>query len=224
LHHCPPVCIVPVMNDFQPWSKYADISKDRLSVIAGIIRRVTTETLALHDAGGGDNQWSLGCRIYSRTCHALREAAHQYQWLKILPELEGLRFSFAIGSVSFRFYRGKPDDPPERYLMSTFGELHHLQRTLQIEGLRPVDKVLRLAVEPDRTEVCRVTFVEMDEAGNVTETYRIPLVVEEAKVTPLQAKPVDLPAPPLEPLKPEAEEVGQKRREGKTGNVRKLGS
>jgi hypothetical protein len=212
------------MSDFQPWSKYPDLTKERLSVIAGIIRRVRIETLALHDRGGGDNQWSLGCRIYSRTCHALREASSLYEWLTILPETETLRFSFAIGYVSFRFYRGKPDDPPERYLMSTYGELHHLQRTLQIEGLHPLDKVLRLAVEPDTTEVCQVTFVEVDEGGNVTETYRIPMEAEEKKVTLLEAKPVDLPPPTLEPLKSEEEQLEEKRREDTKGNVRKLGS
>jgi hypothetical protein len=211
------------MSDFQPWSKYPDLTRERLSIVAGIIRQVSTETIVLHDATGGDNQWSLGCRIYSRTCFALRKAATQYEWLRILPEIEGLRFSFAIGSVSFRFYRGKPDDPPERYLMSTFGELHHLQGTLHIEGLRPIDKILRLAVEPDAAEVCRVTFVEVDEAGNVTETYRIPLDAGR-KVTLLQAKPVDLPTPPLEPLKSEEEELKQKRGEDRKENVRKLGS
>jgi hypothetical protein len=210
------------MSNFEPWTKYPDITKDRLSIIAGVIRRVRKETLALHDAPGGDDQWSLGCRIYTRTCHALREAATQHNWLRILPELEGLRFSFAIGSMSFRFYRGKPDDPPERYLMSTFGELHHLQRTLQIDGFRPLDKVLRLAVEPDAAEVCRVTFVEVDEAGNVAETYRIPLSSEETKITSIQAKPVDLPPPTLEPLTTEQEEQEGKRREGNKGNVRKL--
>jgi hypothetical protein len=211
------------MNEFQPWFKYPDLTRERLSTTASIIRRVRQEALVLHDADGGDSQWSLGCRIYSRTCHGLREAATKYEWLKILPETETLRFSFAIGSVSFRFYRGKPDDPPERYLMSTFGELNHLQRTLQIEGLRPLDKILRLAVEPDAGEVCRVTFVEVDEAGNVNETYRIPHNIEETKVTPLQAKPVDLPPPTLEPLKTEKEEEQKRHRRAK-GNERKLGS
>jgi hypothetical protein len=212
------------MNDFQPWSKYPDITKERLSGIAGVLRRVRTETLGLHDAGGGDSQWSLGCRIYSRTCHALQIASNQYKWLRILPETETLRFSFAIGSVSFRFYRGRPDDPPERYLMSTYGELHNLQQTLHIDGLRPLDKVLRLAVEPDASEGCRVTFVEVDEAGNVTETYRIPFDLGEANVTPLQAKPVDLPPPTLEPLTSGEEPLEQKRREGTKRNVRKIGS
>lgn len=211
------------MSEFQPWSKYPALTRERLSAIANIIRCVRSEALALHDSTGGDSEWSLGCRIYSRTCHAIREAAKEYEWLSILLETEVLRFSFAIGSVSFRFYKGKPDDPPERYLMSTYGELYHLQATLQIEGLRPLDKILRLAIEPDPGEVCRVTFVETDQAGNVTETYPIPYGIEQGKISPLQAKPVNLPPPTLEPLNAEEEEKRKRNRDTK-GNERKLGS
>jgi hypothetical protein len=210
------------MSDFRPWNKYPSLTKDRLSSIANIIRRVRSETVALHDAEGGDSEWSLGCRVYSRTCYAIRAAAKNYAWLTILFEAENLRFSFAIGSVPFRFYRGKPDDPPDRYLISTFGELHHLQAALAIEGLRPVDKILRLAVETDGgREVSVVSFVEMDEAGNVTETFIIPFEIEPANISPLQARPVDLPAPALEPLT-NAEK--QKQTLGVKQNERKLGS
>jgi hypothetical protein len=47
-----------------------------------------------------------------------------------------------------------------------------------------VDRVLRLAVEIDATgEVENIILVEMDTAGTVTETYRIPLDNEAGKVT-----------------------------------------
>src|SRR5712692_5876690 len=115
------------MSQFQPWTKYPSLTRERLSAIANIIRCTRSETVALHDAVGGDSSWSLGCRVYSRTCHAITEAAKVYPWLTILHEAENLSFSFGVGSVPFRFYRGKPDDPPGRYLLRTFGELHHLQ-------------------------------------------------------------------------------------------------
>ena len=209
------------MSDFKPWDEYPSLTRDRLSAIANIIRRVRTETVALHDAEGGDSEWCLGCRVYSRTCYAISAAAKVNPWLTIPFETENLRFSFAIGSVPFRFYRGKPNDPPDRYLISTFGELHHLQTALAIEGLRPVDKILRLAVETDGArEVSIVSFVEVDEAGNVTETYTIPFDKEHPKVSPLESKPVDLPAPALEPL---AKEEEQKQEHGVKRND-KLGS
>lgn len=202
------------MSQFLPWIKYTSLTEDRLSTIANIIRQVRRDVVALHDPINGDNEWSLGCRVYARTCHAIRRAENDHQWLMILPEADTLSFSFAIGSIPFRFYRGKPDDPPGRYLIKTYGELHHLQTSLNIEGLRPLDNTLRLAVETDASrEVASVSFVEMDEAGNVTETYGIPFDTEATNVTPIQVKPVDLPPPTLEPLKNEEQEKQKKANE-----------
>jgi hypothetical protein len=212
------------MSDFQPWIKYPSLTTDRLSAIANIIRRVRSETVALHDAAGGDGEWSLGCRVYSRTCHAIRAAVKDHAWLTILHEAENLRFSFSIGTVPFRFYTGRADDPPERYLMSTYGELHHLQTTLAIDGLRPLDRILRLAVETDSMrEVADVILVEMDSAGNVMDTYTVPFGIEQTNVTSLQAKPIDLPSPTLEPLNDQKEEK-RKLKQGKKGNERKFAS
>jgi len=210
------------MNNFKPWAKYPSLTQDRLSVIANLISDVRRGAVALHDPASGDSEWSLGCRVYSRTCDAIRKAADIYNWLHILDESENLRFSFAIGDVPFRFYRGKPDEPPERYCIATFGELHYLQGSLPLEGLRPLDKVLRLAVETNsKRQVSTVTFVETDEVGNVTETYAIPFDAEageSGKVTPLQAKPFDLSPVVLEPLQKPQEESKQ----ANEGDERKL--
>ncbi len=196
------------MSDFEPWSKYPDLSRERLSALANIIRRVRREAVALHQAQNGDNEWSLGCRVYVRTCHALTQAAKEYPWLTILPEPEKLSFSFAVGTIPFRFYRGAADDPPGRYLITTPGENHHQQLCLAIEGFRPIDKILRMAVEVDDTtrEVSAVTVVEVDDADNVIGTFGIPFDAQPSTVTPIQAKPVDLPPPTVEPLRPTGEE------------------
>ncbi len=209
------------MSDFKPWTKYPDLTEERLSILANIIRRVRSETIALHDPMGGDNEWSLACRSYSRTCHSIREATKSYRWLKELPEKESLRFSFGIGDIPFRFYRGKPDDPPEHYAIRTYGELRHIQSVLQFDGQRPpLDKVLRLAVEIDEArEVSCVIFVEMDEAGNTTKTYIIPFGAAPGVVTPFEIKPVVLPPAVPEPLPTKEEE--KKKGQGKQEHKRK---
>ncbi|HEV2491545.1 MAG TPA: hypothetical protein VG204_00575 [Terriglobia bacterium] len=207
-------------NNFEPWTKYPDLTLDRLSALANIIRSVWHDTTQLHDTAGGDTNWSLGCRVYVRTCHAIREASKTRPWLTILPELERLRFSFAVGSVPFRFFRGNADEPPERYLIITPGELHH--RQLSLEGMRRFDSVLRLAVEVDRAtrEVLSVNLVEMDDAGNITDTYAIPFVIAPADVTPMQVKPVDLAAPIVEPLKTPEQEKQKEKKPGEVGKAR----
>lgn len=188
-------------NEFEPWSKYPSLTPDRLSIVGGILRRVRHEAVQLHDSLAGDSPWSLGCRIYSRSCFELRNAAAKYDWLTIVDEAEQLCFTFAIGAIPFKFYRGSPVDPPGRVLEMTFGELHQLQLILDIEGIRSIDNILRIAVETyPNGEASDISVVEMDKAGFVTGTYQIPEEVEISNVTPLQAKPVDLPAPTLEPI------------------------
>jgi hypothetical protein len=210
------------MSDFKPWTKYPALSRERLSVVANVIRRVRNETIMLHEPHNGDDEWSLGCRAYRRTCFALREASKSNQWLRVLTEPANLQFSFAIGEIPFRFYRGKADDPPERYLASTYGEIHHVQTSLDIEGLRPLDKILRLAVETGASrDVSAVTLVEVDEGGNVTETFAIPFnaEIETGKISSLQAKPVNVPPPTLEPIN-----TTQEEKQNNKNDERKIGS
>lgn len=210
------------MSDFIPWIKYPSLSRERLSAVANIIQRVRTETVLLHEPHNGDDEWSLGCRAYRRTCFAIREATQSYKWLRVLTELANLQFSFAIGEIPLRFYRGKADDLPERYLASSYGELHHVQASLDIQGLRPLDKILRLAVETGASrDVSAVTLVEVDDKGNVTETFGIPFIseIETVKVSQLQSKAVDVPPPTLELINNTQEEE-----QAEKSNERKLGS
>lgn len=193
-------------NNFQPWTKYPPLTRERLSILAAIIREVRGDAVLLHDPAAGDNEWCLGCRVYARTCSALEQAAERFEWLTILPEAEKpLRFTFAIGSIPIRFYRGLPTDPPGNYISRSYVEIHQQQLAFQIDGIRLVDQILRIAVEIDgEREVSGIFLVEMDNQGEVTETYQIPFAAEAGNVTPLRSTPINVPAPELQPLdKPE---------------------
>lgn len=191
-------------NQWNPWIDYEQLTQDRLSIVAQIIRQARRDTLILYDPLGGDNSWSHGCRAYVRSIFALIGAAKQYPWLTVVPEVERLRSTFAIGGIPFRFYRGVAEEPPSNYLATTFGEVRQLQWALKIDGLRPIDRVLRVAVETDaRGETTDITLVEVDEAGNVTNSYLIPLAITKSNVIPAQARAIDLPAPTVGPKKTE---------------------
>jgi hypothetical protein len=198
--------------EFEPWTKHPSLTAERLSIVADLIRDVRHDSVLAHEPGVGDTNWGLGTRVYERTCFKMQTTAPEYSdWLTILPEMKGLQFSFAIGSVPFRFYRGTPDDPPDRYNIRTFGELHHLQMCLKLEGLRPLDTILRLAVEtnPATLEVSAISVVEVDKASNPIAVYAIPLVrPQSSKVTVMQAKPVELAPPQIEPLQ-KIEEIAE---------------
>ena len=129
------------MSNFEPWSKYPDLSHERLSALANIIRSVRREAVTRHE----------------------------------------------------------PQTP---------GENHHQPLCLSIEGFRPIERILRLAVEVDETtrEVSAVTVVEVDDADNVTGIFGIPFNELTSTVLPIQVKPVDLPPPTVEPLQPSGEE------------------
>ena len=204
------------MGNFEPWRMYPDLTKERLSVLATIIRDVRHGCVLLHEPAVGDGPWSLGCRAYERICAAIRKNAINYGWLRMLPEKSALGFSFAIGSVPFRFYRGNPEEPPFNYQFKSYGEIHHLQLCLALDGgFHPIDGVLRLAVETDGFgEVSAVTLVEMDDGGNPRDSYQIPFDEGDSNVVSIETPPVDLPPVIAEPLKKEKEDDGEKRKKG----------
>lgn len=197
-----------IVPDFEPWNKYPDLTGERLSVLAAEIRRVRRECAALYEPEKGDGRWSLGCRVYERTFFAIVQLASAFDWLTINPELQALRFSFAVGSVPLRFYKGDPNDPPSRYLELTEGEQNHHQYCFEFEGLPSVDTILRLAVDVDAAhEAAAVYLVEIDEFKEVTGKYRIPFGGENVGVVPMQIPPVTLPPVVVEPIADKSESV-----------------
>ena len=201
-------------SKFVPWEKHPQLSRERLSVIASLIQDIRHSTVLLHEPEAGDNNWSLGCRCYVRTCHALRNAAHTYDWLTI-PSENGLCCTFAIGSIPFKFYRGEASDPPDGYLIQSWGEIHQQQLALEL-GLFLPDRILRLAIEtdPQTHDVLRVTLVEMDEATNIIGTYVIPFDSADVQITSVLPQGVDLPPVPMEPLTATEEEENQNKNAG----------
>ena len=194
---------------FEPWAKYPDLTAERLSVIANIIRTARQAAVQLHDPEGGDNEWSLGCRAYARTCHAIREAANQYGWLAVVPEDDKpLRFTFAVGHIPVKFYHGEANETPDHYCTVTGPEAGQRQLALEIDGIEMTGHVLRLAVVTDVTrEVTKVELVELiSESGTPTGVYEIPFNLKPHNVVQLQSKAVDLPPLELEPL-PTKEEL-----------------
>lgn len=199
------------MDTFEPWVAYPPLTQIRLSTIATMLRDVRQEAVDKHESTDGDSEWSLGCRIYSRSCFAITQAATNYDWLTILNEREVLRFTFAIGNTPLRFYKGNADDPPGKYMETTFAELNQQQLTLEIDGISLRNVVLRLAVETDAARLAsRVILVEMNESGSITNTYEIPFNAEGSNVVPLVVPPISLPPVGL-PTTEEAEEEVRNR-------------
>jgi len=201
-----------MINDLNPTEKYPSLTAEKLSLIADALRDVRDKALALYDPLGGDDVWCHGCRVYSRSRFRIRQLSQQHAWLTIVDEEPNLRFTFAIEGIPVRFYKGSPDDPPAHYLVVTYGEL--LQR--QLFEHRPLDRILRIAVETDREgRVSTVKLVELDEAGEATGVYLIPFAVALSNVAPLESKPIHLKPVEVAPRGDEKQEK-QKRKQTRT--------
>ncbi len=185
------------INKFLPWNIYSSLTAERLSIVADKLRRARNGTLELYDPIGGDTPWSHGCRAHVRQIKAVLEGAKEYDWLTILPDEEALRFTFAIGGVPIRFYRGTPDEIPEHHLYRTFAEIRQLQLVL-IPEARKKAKVLRIAIELDAEgNASEISLVESDVFGKPLNTYSIPPLIAKSNVIPAQTRAIEL--PPLQP-------------------------
>jgi hypothetical protein len=125
-----------------------------------------------------------------------------------------LRFTFTIGSLPIKFYRGEADDIPGNCLVRSYAELRQMQLAFQVEGIQATH-ILRLAVETDAYgNMGSISLVEVDEAGSPARLYEIPLDAE--KVVLMRSKPINLAPPVLEVI----EETSEDSKRGETGDKR----
>jgi hypothetical protein len=201
--------MLPCMsNDFLPTTKYPALRDERLSLIADALQDVRNKALSLYDPLNGDGPWGLGTRVYERSCFRIKQLTQEHAWLTVIEEEPKPRFTFAIEGLPIRFYKGSPDDPPSNYLVTTYGEL--LQRQL-FQDFRPLDKILRIAIETDREgRVSSAKLVELDEAGEATGVYVIPFGAARPNVVPLESKAVHLEPITVEPIAKEAPQTEKK--------------
>ena len=186
--------------DFKPWAKHPALTEQRLATVAAIMRDVRNKAADLHDAAEGDNAWSRGCRVYARTCFALRRSAAEFDWLSVLPESEALRFTFAVGRVPLKFYRGDASDAPGHCKIMSDAEAAAQQLLLDLGEIPDDGHLLRLVVESDSEgRTLTVTLIELDKAGALTGKYVIPSI-SGTDVIPALARGIDPGPPQIQPL------------------------
>jgi hypothetical protein len=216
------LCYFLPMTGFEPWHEFPSFTEERLSTVAGILRDVRHGAVTLHQPEQGDTAWSLGCRIYSRRCFSLTLASQKYSWLRILPDLSRpLRFVFAIGSIPVRVYRGLPDDPPDRYLDISDVEESQMQLALQLEEIPSLHRLFRLSedINNKTLETSKVVLVELTKKGTAMRWYDVPLR-ETSNVAIIQAPPVNLPQPVVEPVKEAEKKEKLEAHEAKERNAK----
>ncbi len=185
----------------RPWDFHPDLSRDRLQLVAEVLRHVRRDSIRRHDPAVFDTSWTLGCAIYGRSAEMLaRVGAELWEWFRVIqPPLE---FVFAVGAVPMRFCRDDPDNPEIQHLRVTDAEFRQSEFAF---GCSTVDLLWRIVVvanpagEPDSVVVIAVT-----PSGDIHCKYVVPeLEGAIAFITnPVIARPgpgVELPPPMVHP-------------------------
>ena len=190
---------------FEPWKDYPSLTLERLTTVGSILRDARDSTVLLHDPDGGDTAWSLGCRVYSRTMFRVRGETLSFDWLRILPESQNLKFTFSIGSLPVKIYKGEPEDIPTRSLVRSFAELAQMRLAFPNVDAKATN-MLRIAVGADGAGLATaIVLVEVDEAGTPLRTFEIPRS-ESENIIGLRPTPITLAPPRIEVIDDDAEQ------------------
>lgn len=136
------------MGKIYPWDYHPDLNEDRLKVVAAMLVEGRHAALERFDAEAGDNGWTHGCRAFQFCRHRVLLAidSGDYNWLTAIDRT--LQLTFKIGSVPVRIYKGDADEPTDRTMRQSFGELRQLEMLFS-EHDEGRDLAYRFAVETD---------------------------------------------------------------------------
>lgn len=199
-------------TSWKPWETYADLTGDRLIVVADLLRVARDEAVDDHRPTKGETALSLGVSGWERSKFALCQARSKHTWLRIANgEAPGAtHFIFQVGAYGIRFYHGEPDAPPARYRTLTLEEKGASQGALDL-GQMPDGHALRFAVTTGLDfRVLSVSLIEFEEDTQETvRQYRVPLT--SSKVTPFIAtkEGVELSAPTVAVVEATVKKTGE---------------
>lgn len=136
------------MTKIYPWDYHPHLTEDRLAIVAAMLVDGRHAALERHDEEAGDNGWTHGCRAFQFCRHRVLRAVDsgEYAWLTAIDRT--LQLIFKIGDIPVRMYKGDAEEPTDRTLRQTFGELRQLE-LLFPEHDEGRDLAYRFAVETD---------------------------------------------------------------------------
>lgn len=131
-----------------PWEYHPDLTEERLKTVAAMLVDGRHAALERYDEEAGDNGWTHGCRAFQFCRHRVLQAidSGEFVWLTAIDRT--LQLIFKIGDVPVRIYKGDAEEPTERTLKQSFGELRQLEIMFP-EHDEGRDLAYRFAVETD---------------------------------------------------------------------------
>lgn len=136
------------MAKIYPWEYHSDLTEERLETVAAMLVDGRHAALERYDEEAGDNGWTHGCRAFQFCRHRVLQAIDggEFVWLTAIDRT--LQLIFKIGDVPVRIYKGDAEEPTDRTLRQSFGELRQLE-ILFPEHDEGRDLAYRFAVETD---------------------------------------------------------------------------
>lgn len=187
------------MSKFIPWAHHPDLKSDRLVYVATLIAQGRNDALDRHEPSIGDDSWSLGCRAYRCGRFRVEEAieSKKYPWLSVVDST--MQFTFKVGSVPVRFYRGLADEPTQRTLKISYPELQQMSLALpEMDEPDTNEPCFRFAIETDlEGEIDRIIFVGIV-ANQVKYYWEVPFIPKVRLIHSISAtreEGVELPSP-----------------------------
>lgn len=115
------------MAKIYPWDYHSDLTEDRLKTVAAMLVDGRHAALERYDEEAGDNGWTHGCRAFQFCRHRVLRAIDggDHAWLTAIDRT--LQLIFKIGDVPVRIYKGEAEEPTDRTLRQSFGELRQLE-------------------------------------------------------------------------------------------------
>lgn len=158
-----------------PWVITTELTPNRIKKMASLIHAVRDDVIDLHNDELGDTRRSTGMRAYECCRQQIIWASMDkelYPWLGILKN-DGL-FTFSIGGVPVRMYRGVASAPGKRRQRACPEALR--QMTFLFEDIGESSSIRWLfAVETDSDRyVERITFTGYLNEEQIS-SYEIPL-------------------------------------------------
>lgn len=198
-------------ENWLPWESFPDLTLERLSIVAQILRRERDDAAVDHRADRGETEFALGVSAWERTKYALIVTSPNYNWLHIINGVNAgpSHFIFQIGIFPVRFYHGSYEDTPARYLLVSDEEKDALKLEHELAG----GHFLRFGIETDaKHRTKNIELIEYDGFGEVVHRFSVPLdaTATVTRFTVPQREGVNIAPPTVEVIQLERKQEGEK--------------
>lgn len=210
-------------KSWNPMSVSKALSPEYLTPIADALWNVQHKVSEHVEPDEGDDNWVAGCTAYKRRCKALTKLADGPARVWLWAGYIGGQFFIKILGFPIRVYRTPEEgEVPFNYTDGSTSEMELLGTVFEVENGETPAFLYRIEVVSAKLgRPFKVSLVEVNERGDVNNTYLIPRsvasVIRQAKPDDVQVRPLVRRQPPVVPPETNVESTKKKDENEGTG-------